>query len=316
MSDLVTLSEIEAAARRLAGVAVRTPLVRYPDAPLWIKPESLQPIGAFKIRGAYAAMTASELGGRPAGVVAHSSGNHAQAVAYAARELGVRAVLVVPDNAPEGKVAACVRLGAEVVLVEPTMEARTETAERLARAHGYDLIAPFDDLRVIAGQGTVGLEIMADHPGPGVVLAPVGGGGLLAGTAVAVKSLHPATRVVGVEPALAADARDSFLLGRPVSWDPAETRRTMADALRAERVGELPFRHIAEYVDDVVTVTEEEIRETMRLLAVRTRLIAEPAGAVAAAAFLFHREELPPGDGVAVLSGGNVDFDPALLFPA
>lgn len=315
MSDLVTLAEIEAAARRLAGVAVRTPLVRYPDAPLWIKPESLQPVGAFKLRGAYAAMTTAPLGSPlPKGVVAHSSGNHAQAVAYAARELGIRAVLVVPHDAPEVKVSECVRLGAEVVLVEPTMEARTETAERLARAHGYELIAPFDDRRVIAGQGTVGLEIMADHPGPGVVLVPVGGGGLLAGTATAVKNLHRDTRVVGVEPALAADARDSFLLGRPVSWAAAETRRTMADALRVGRVGDLPFRHIAAYVDDIVTVSEEEIREAMRLLAVRTHLVAEPAGAVAAAAFLFHRDELPPGEGVAVLSGGNVD--PALLFPA
>ncbi|GAA2720555.1 threonine/serine dehydratase [Actinocorallia aurantiaca] len=310
MSDLVTLAEIEAAARRLLGVAVRTPLIRYPGEPLWIKPESLQPIGAFKIRGAYAAMTSDVLGGaRPSGVVAHSSGNHAQAVAYAARELGVRAVLVIPHDAPDVKVRECVRLGAEVVLVDPTMEARTETAERLARAHGYDLIAPFDDRRVIAGQGTVGLEIMTDAPEAGVVLVPVGGGGLLAGTAVAVKSLGRGTRVVGVEPALAADARDSFLLGRPVAWDVKDTRRTVADALRVDRVGNIPFQHIAEYVDDIVTVTEEEIRETMRLLAVRTRLVAEPAGAVAAAAFLFHREELPPGDAVAVLSGGNVDPD-------
>ncbi|GAB3653861.1 threonine/serine dehydratase [Actinocorallia lasiicapitis] len=310
MSDLVTLAEIEAAAERLKGVAVRTPLLAFPGRPLHIKPESLQPVGAFKLRGAHAALTA---GGPVSGVVAHSSGNHAQAVAYAARALGVPAVLVIPDNAPAVKVEACLDLGAEIVFVEPSLEARTTTAARLAQAHGYELIPPFDDRRVIAGQGTIGLEIIADRPETDVVIVPVGGGGLLAGIAAAVKALSPRTRVIGVEPSLAADARDSFLLGRPVSWPAADTARTMADALRVNRVGDLPFAHFAEYVDDIITVTEEEIYDGMRQLAARTHLIAEPAGAVATAAYLHHADELPRGNAyVAVLSGGNVD--PGLLF--
>ncbi|MCD0452214.1 threonine/serine dehydratase [Actinocorallia sp. API 0066] len=310
MSDLVTLPEIEGAARRLAGVAVRTPLVRFPGSELSVKPESLQPIGAFKIRGAYAAMTA---GPRPSGVVAHSSGNHAQAVAYAARELGIPSVLVIPHTAPDLKVQACLDLGAEIVLVEPTLEARAETAARLAENHGYDLIAPFDDLRVIAGQATIGLELLADAPDLDVVLVPVGGGGLLAGVATAVKLLSPRTKVIGVEPSLAADARDSFLLGRPVAWSPVDTARTMADALRAERVGDLPFAHITKHVDDIITVTEEEIYSSMRSLASSVHLIAEPAGAVATAAYLHHRAELPAGHHyAAILSGGNID--PTLLF--
>lgn len=313
MSDLVTLPEIRDAARRLSGVALRTPLVRFPGAfpgtELSIKPESLQPIGAFKIRGAYAALTAGPI---PAGVVTHSSGNHAQAVAYAARELGIPAVLVIPHTAPELKVEACLALGAEVVLVEPGLESRTATARRLAEAHGYDLVPPFDDRRVITGQATIGLELLADDPDLDVVLVPVGGGGLLAGVAAAVKQLSPRTRVVGVEPSLAADARDSFRQGRPVAWDPADTARTMADALRTERVGDLPFRHISAFVDDIITVTEEEIYAAMRSLASGVHLIAEPAGAVAAAGYLWHRAELPPGIRyAAVLSGGNVD--PALV---
>ncbi|GAB2819892.1 threonine/serine dehydratase [Actinocorallia aurea] len=310
MSDLVTLSEIEAAARRLHGVAVRTPLVRLPGTELSIKPESLQPVGSFKIRGAYAAMTA---GAVPSGVVAHSSGNHAQAVAYAARELGIPAVLVIPHTAPEVKVQACLELGAEVVLVEPNLEARAGTAERLAEAHGYDLIPPFEDLRVIAGQATIGLELLADDPHLDVVLVPVGGGGLVAGVAAAVKLAGRRTKVIGVEPSLAADARDSLRGGTPVSWDPAKTARTMADALRAERVGDIPFRHIMKYVDDIITVTEQEIFEAVRRLAAGAHLIAEPAGAVAAAGYLAHRGALPDGTRyAAVLSGGNVD--PALLF--
>lgn len=311
MSDLVTLAEIESAAVRLTGVAVRTPLVAYPGTDLKVKPENLQPVGAFKIRGAYAAITA--LKQRPKGVIAHSSGNHAQAVAYAARELGLKAILVLPNNANSLKIDSCLDLGAEVILVEPDIQVREEMADRLRDAHGYEMIPPFNDHRVIAGQGTIGLEILADEPETDVVLVPVSGGGLIAGIATAIKAIRPEARVIGVEPSLAADARDSFLLGRPLAWDPKDTARTMADALRVNQVGDIPFAHIAEYVDDIVTVTEEEIFESMRLLAVKTHLIAEPGGAVATAAYLFHADELPGGKRfVSVLSGGNVD--PGLLF--
>ncbi|MBA9001420.1 threonine ammonia-lyase [Thermomonospora cellulosilytica] len=312
--ELVTLADIEDAAARLAGVCVRTPLVPLtPNAPgLQIKAESLQPIGAFKLRGAYNAIARLPEERRARGVVTHSSGNHAQAVAYTAGRLGIPAVLVVPHTAPAVKVEACRRLGAEIVYVEPSMEARTETAERLAASHGFTLVPPFDDPGVIAGQGTVGLEIVRQAPDVEAVLVPVGGGGLISGVAAAVKQLLPQTRVIGVEPELAADVRDSLRAGKRVGWTAEQTGRTIADALRVSRVGSLTFAHIKEYVDDIVTVAEDEIRAAMRHLALHARLIAEPAGAVATAAYLFHRDELPAAARqVAVLSGGNVD--PALL---
>jgi threonine dehydratase len=316
VSDLVTLGEIEGAAARLRGVIVRTPLVPFSlpsSGPLLlIKPESLQPIGAFKLRGAHAAITALPRNVRRRGVITHSSGNHAQAVAYAARALGIPAVLVIPHTTPAVKVDACAELGADIVFVEPTMEARIGTAERLAEAHVLSLIPPFDDARVIAGQGTVGLEIVADAPEVDVVLVPVGGGGLISGIATAVKTLCPDAKVIGVEPELAADARQSLRAGVRMSWTPEQTGRTIADALRVQQVGDLPFAHLTEYVDDIVVVSEDEIREAMRRLARGPKLIAEPAGAVATAAYLFHRDELPRGDSyVSVLSGGNVD--PALF---
>jgi threonine dehydratase len=314
MPDLVSLAEIEKAAERLAGVAVRTPLVPFPQADperepvLLVKAESLQPIGAFKLRGAYATISALPPEVRARGVVAHSSGNHAQAVAYTARAFGVRAVLVVPEDTPAVKVDACIAMGAEIVYVEPTMEARTATAEKLAAAHGFTLVPPFDDRRIIAGQGTVGLEIVQDRPDAGVVLVPVSGGGLIAGIAAAVKRLNPLTKVIGVEPELAADARASLLAGRPVAWPAADTARTCADALRAQRVGDLTFAHIRELVDGIVAVGEDEIRLAMGRLARETRLIAEPGGAVATAAFLYRGDELPPARTyVSILSGGNVD---------
>jgi threo-3-hydroxy-L-aspartate ammonia-lyase len=315
MSDLVTLGEIEDAARRLAGVILRTPLMGFPaqspTAPsLQLKPESLQPVGSFKLRGAYAAISALPEPDRKNGVIAHSSGNHAQAVAYAAKAVGIPAVLVVPNTIPAIKADACRLLGAEIVFVEPTIEARVETADRLATAHGYALIPPFDDRRVIAGQGTVGLEILEDAPDVDTVLVPISGGGLISGIATAIKSTRPEVRVVGVEPELAADTRASFRAGRRITWPSADTRRTIADALRVECVGELPFEHLR-YVDDIVTVSEDEIREAMRQLAQRARLVAEPAGAVATAAYLS-RFAMPGGrrNYVAVVSGGNAD--PAL----
>jgi threonine dehydratase len=314
MADLVSLEEIEGAAERLAGMAVRTPLVPFPlaDPALLVKAESLQPIGAFKLRGAYATISALPERVRARGVVAHSSGNHAQAVAFSARAFGIRAVLVVPHTTPAVKVEACIALGAEIVYVEPTMEARTATAEKLAHAHGFTLVPPFEDRRIIAGQGTVGLEIVRDRPDVEVVLVPVGGGGLISGIAAAVKRLRPEAKVIGVEPELAADARASLLAGRPVAWPPEDTGRTIADALRAQRLGDLTFAHIREFVDGIVAVSEEEIRLAMRRLAREARLIAEPGGAVATAAYLFRGDELPSAHAyVSVLSGGNVD--PALL---
>jgi threo-3-hydroxy-L-aspartate ammonia-lyase len=312
--SLVSVDEIRGAAARLAGVAVRTPLVPFPgaDPGLLVKPESLQPTGSFKLRGAYAAISALPADVRARGVVAHSSGNHAQAVAYAAALLGVPATVVVPDNAPPVKLDPVRRLGARIVTTRPSLPARVAATEELIRRHGYALIPPFDDRAVIAGQGTVGLEIAADCPDAGLVVVPVGGGGLISGIAAAIRALCPGARVIGVEPELAADARDSLRSGQQVTWPAQDTQRTIADALRVEQVGSLPLQHLLSHVDDIVTVTEDEIREAVRRIAAQAHLVAEPGGAVAVAACLLREHDLPPArTRVAVLSGGNID--PALL---
>jgi threo-3-hydroxy-L-aspartate ammonia-lyase len=313
-SGLVSLAEIREAAGRLAAVAVRTPLVPVPrlSPQLLVKPESLQPTGSFKLRGAYNAISAAGQEAIERGVIAHSSGNHGQAVAYAAALLGVHAVVVVPSTAPKVKTDAIEYYGAELVTVAPAMSARIAATEELSATHGYVLIPPFDDRRVIAGQGTIGLEIAADCPRVDLVLVPVSGGGLISGIAAAVRACRPRAAVVGVEPELAADARDSLRRGERVAWPAADAQRTIADALRVERVGVLPFAHLRELVTGIVTVTEDEIRTAVRLIATQARLIAEPGGAAAVAAWLFHAAELPAArTPVAVLSGGNID--PVLL---
>jgi threo-3-hydroxy-L-aspartate ammonia-lyase len=313
VNGLVTVEEIRAAAARLDGVIVATPLVPFSavQSRLLIKPESLQPTGSFKLRGAYTAISALSAEERQRGVVAHSSGNHAQAVAYAASLLGVPATVVVPDNAPEVKLAPTRRLGARIVTCQPTLAARTAATEDLITRHGYTLIPPFDHPAVIAGQGTIGLEIAAQRPDVDLVVVPVGGGGLISGIAAAIRGACPGTRVVGVEPELAADARDSFRRGEQVAWPPSATQRTVADALRVEQVGSLTLRHMLSLVDDIVTVTEDEILDAVWRTATQARLVAEPGGAVAIAACLSGRD-LPAAEApVAVLSGGNID--PALF---
>jgi threo-3-hydroxy-L-aspartate ammonia-lyase len=313
VNGLVTVEEITAAAARLDGVIVATPLVPFSAAQsrLLIKPESLQPTGSFKLRGAYTAISALSDGARQRGVVAHSSGNHAQAVAYAAALLGVPATVVVPDNAPEVKLGPTRRLGARIVTCEPTLAARIAATEDLISRHGYTLIPPFDHRAVIAGQGTIGLEIAAQRPDVDLVVVPVGGGGLISGIAAAIRGTCPGARVVGAEPELAADARDSFRRGEQVAWPASATQRTIADALRVEQVGSLTLRHMLSLVDDIVTVTEDEILDAVWRTARQARLVAEPGGAVAIAACLSRRD-LPAAQApVAVLSGGNID--PALF---
>ncbi|MDH6124377.1 threonine/serine dehydratase [Kitasatospora sp. GP82] len=312
---LVGLEELRAAQQRIAGVAVRTPLMPCPWASvgarrLWLKPESLQPTGAFKIRGAYNRLAALGEDERARGVVAQSSGNHAQAVAYAAQLLGIKAVIVMPDTSPAIKVENTRSFGAEVILVAPG-ERDTLPAE-LAAEHGYVWVPPYDDRYIVAGQGTVGLEIGEDAPDElDTVLVPVSGGGLVSGTAAALKLTCPGVRVVGVEPELAADAQQSLRTGRLTVWPVADTYRTIADGLRTPSVGELPFEHLQAYVDDIVTVSEQEIRDTVALLARRGRLVAEPSGAVAPAAYFHRAEELGGRVFAAVVSGGNVE--PKLL---
>lgn len=314
--SLVSIETIREAAARVAGIAVRTPLVRAPfdgvSGEVWLKAESLQPIGAFKIRGAankILQLTPEEV---RRGVITYSSGNHAQGVAYAARAVGAKAVIVMPSNAPAIKRAATIALGAEVVDVGPASSERLAKAEELVRAHGYVVVPPYDDEKIIAGQGTCGLEIVEQLPDVDLVLSPVSGGGLLSGVAAAVKQLKPSAKVYGVEPELAADTAESFRTGKIVEWPAELTTRTIADGLRTQSVGVRNFAHLQAFVDGIVTVTEAEIRATMRAIVMTARLVPEPSGAVAAAALLFHAAELPAyRKAAAIVSGGNVD--PKLL---
>jgi threonine dehydratase len=310
---LVTIEDIRRAARRLDGVALRTPLVDLDPGPprIVLKAESLQPIGAFKIRGAYNAIAQLNPDERERGIVSHSSGNHAQGVARAARLLGVRATIVMPADAPAIKRARVEADGAEVVTVGAASGLREAMADRLAAERGLVLIPPYDDDRVIAGQGTCGLEIAEDVPDLALVLVPIGGGGLASGVAVAVRALRPEALVIGVEPELAADAAESLVAGRIVRWDGAATSRTMADGTRTQALGRRPFAHLSRLLDGVVTVSEAEIAAGVRLAAEVARLVVEPSGALTIAAARFHATDLGlaglAGTVVAVVSGGNVD---------
>jgi threonine dehydratase len=308
--QLITIDDIEAAAARVKGTAVRTPLVPClwagEDRPLWLKPEQLQPIGAFKIRGAANAVARIPEDVRRNGVVAYSSGNHAQAVAYTAKLYGVPATIVVTTNTPQVKIDATARHGAKVIVVPPAD--RESAAAEIVAQEGGTLVPPFDHPDVIAGQGTIGLEIAADLPDVDVVLVPVSGGGLISGIATAIKAKAPNAKVIGVEPELAGDTAEGFRLGRQPDWSTDDRARTIADGLRSTP-SELTFAHITTLVDDVITVTEDEIRQAIGVLATRSQQVAEPSGAVTTAAYL-HRE-LPKGRTVALVSGGNID--PTLL---
>jgi threonine dehydratase len=303
--DLVSLDAIRDAAERIAPFVARTPVVPMVPSGLGLKAESLQPIGAFKIRGAFNAILSLTEKDRRHGVIAHSSGNHAQAVAYAAQRLGAKAVIVIPDNAPPVKVEATRGWGAEVHLVDFRGNARHDTCTALAREHGYVVIEPFNAEAIIAGTGTIGLELLAQRPNLSAVYVPVSGGGLISGVAAAIKQKRSDVRVIGVEPEYANDAEQSFRAGRLVYVSPEETVRTIADGLRVSQLGDIPWRHIRTYVDDIVTVTELQIRDAMRRIAAEARLVAEPSGATAAAAALFVDGYL--NESVAILSGGNVD---------
>ncbi|MGH3682674.1 MAG: threonine ammonia-lyase [Natronosporangium sp.] len=304
--ELVELDDVRAAADTIRSVVVRTPLLPSPWSPeLWLKPENLQPTGAFKLRGASYAVARLPASKRAAGVVTQSSGNHGQAVAYAARSHRVPCVVVMPDVAGPHKIEATRALGAEVLLVPA--DDRQPAAEAVAADRGLAMIPPFDHPDVIAGQGTVGLEI-ADDLAVDLVLVPVGGGGLASGVATAIKARHPGAAVIGVEPALAADAQESLAAGAVRTWPVELTYRTVADGLRTQ-VSELTLAHLRARLDGIITVTEDEILDTARAMLRQARLVVEPSGAVAAAGYLHHRGELPAGRTVAVVTGGNLAPD-------
>lgn len=312
-SDLVSIEAIRAAAAVLRGITIRSPLVAYgpPEDERYLKAESLQPIGAFKLRGAYVAVASLSDAERRRGVITYSSGNHAQGVARAARLLGAPAVVVMPSDAPAIKRDRVAADGAEIVTVGTASDERQARAEAIAAQRGLAIIPPFDDDRIIAGQGTVGLEIADDLPDVATVLVPIGGGGLAAGVATAIKALRPEARVIGVEPELAADARESLERGEIVRWSAADVSRTIADGTRTQALGRRTFAHLLAHLDGIVTVSEVEIAAGVRLAAERSRLVAEPSGALVVAAMTFRSREvgLPehPGPVVGIVSGGNVD---------
>ncbi len=291
---------------------MRTPLLEWTgltDArKLFLKLENLQPIGAFKLRGAYNKIVSLTEAERRRGVVSYSSGNHGQGVAYAARTLGVKAVIVMPGNAPSNKLESTAALGAEVVRVGPSSEERRIRAEELAAEHGYAIVPPYNDEQIIAGQGTTGLEILDQLPEVETILVPVGGGGLISGISTALKLSTPSVKIIGVEPELAADAQASLRAGHIVEFSAEQVTKTLADGLRTQSIGAINFEHIRKYVDDIITVTESEIQQAMRVLAGNVETVAEPSGATAVAGFMFHEAELPRTRmNVAVISGGNVD---------
>jgi|DewCreStandDraft_2_1066082.scaffolds.fasta_scaffold01563_12 threonine ammonia-lyase medium form len=309
-ATLVSLDDIAAAAERLRGVINRTPLQvsrtlgALTGAEVYFKPESLQRTGSFKIRGAYNCIATLPPEQRARGVITYSSGNHAQAVACAAALVGVPAVVVMPEDAVPAKVAATKGYGAQVVHYGLDSLQRQQKAEELQAAHGYVMVPPFDHPAIIAGQGTVGLEIVQELPDVEVVLVPIGGGGLISGVATAVKELRPQAQVIGVEPAGAPDAYRSLRERRIVQID---TVRTIADGLRNKRLGRLNFAHIRRYVDDIVLVEEEAIFRAIHFLLERAKLVVEPSGAVTVAALLSGAFRAPGKRIVAVLSGGNID---------
>lgn len=304
------LEDVQVAAKRLRGVIARTPLLcpATPGFPLagalTLKPENLQVTGSFKPRGAYNKLASLTVAERANGVVAFSSGNHAQGVAYAARLLGTRATIVMPENAVAAKLEATRALGAEIIQVGHTSQQRLEYGIALARERGAALVPSYDDPMIVAGQGTMGLEILADCPTVTTVVAPVGGGGMLSGIALAIKSLRPRVRVIGVEPAGAADAQQSLREGRLTTWEQIET---IADGLRSTHLGDLPYALISRYVDDIVLVSDEEIRAAVLALLRGAKLVVEPSGAVAYAALMHGRISADGRNTVAVLSGGNID---------
>ena len=303
---MVTLDDIRAARDRVRPIAAVTPLVdvsRLAGRPLWLKCESLQPGGAFKIRGAYNMVSQLTADQRRRGVITYSSGNHGQAVALAARETGAPAVVVMPTTAPRIKVDGARGFGAEVVFEGTTSLHRRARAEAIAVERGLTMVPPFDHASIIAGQGTLGLEILEQRPDVATVLAPIGGGGLVSGVAAAIKQSRSGVQVIGVEPSGAAGMKRSIEAGEVRTL---EGSTSIADGLMAARPGDLNFAHVRQFVDRIDTVEDTEIAAAVRWLFVRAKIVAEPSGAATVAAALRESADYA-APVVAIVSGGNLD---------
>ena len=305
---MITLAEIRESAERVRSIARVTPLVDVSNVagrPLLLKCESMQPGGAFKIRGAYNMVARLTPEQRRRGVVTYSSGNHGQAMALAARELGAPAVVVMPTTAPQIKVDGARAFGAEVIFAGTTSAERKERAEREAAARGLTMVPPFDHEWIIAGQGTLGLEILEQCPDVDTIAVPVGGGGLLAGVAAAVKQCKPSVRVIGVEPTGAAAMKASLDAGHAVTLPKTAS---IADGLMPVRPGDLTFEHAQKFVDQVVTVDDDDIVDAVLWLFTKVKIVAEPSGAATVAAVLTKKLDAA-GPIVAIVSGGNISLE-------
>lgn len=304
----VELASIERARTALTGKAIVTPLVavgttRTPGGnPISLKAENLQPGGSFKIRGATYCLSLLTESQRAAGVIAYSTGNHAQAVALASQQRGIPATIVMSPDAPSFKVEATQRYGATVLMAEASSQARRELAEHLAMAQGLSLVPPYDHLDVMAGQGTIGLELL-EQTAPAAVFVPIGGGGLIAGIAAAIKQTDPGVQMIGVESEWENDAYQSFQRGHRVTLPTTST--SIADAIRVQTLGELTYPIICRFVDDIVTVSEEEIASATLMAAMETHLLLEPAGVLGLAAAFTYAKPLSPGKAVIALASGG-----------
>jgi threonine dehydratase len=309
--SLVSLDDIEAAARRLKGQAIRTPVIPAFDlgerlgVQCGIKAESFQRTGAFKFRGAYNYVATMDPADRARGLIAPSSGNHGQAVACVARIFGVSATIVMPTNVTAIKRAGVERYGATAILAGTTTDDRMSASEDLSRSSGAVIVPPYDDLAIIAGQATCGLEIVNDHPGARTIVVPVGGGGLSGGVSTVAKLVRPGIQVIAVEPEGAAKLAAAWESGSPV---PLSSVKSAADGLLAVKIGARNFAHLRRFADQVITVTEKEIAVAASYMFRELKLVAEPSGATALAALLAGKIT-PAGETVVVLSGGNISLD-------
>lgn len=307
----ISYEDVAAAHVRIAEVAHRTPVLTSSHADhasgaiLHFKAENLQRVGAFKFRGAYNAMVQLSPAQRARGVIAVSSGNHAQGIALSARLLGIKAIIVMPEDAPKGKLAATRDYGAEVVLLDRYKQDRDAYAEAIAAERGLSLIHPFDNLHIMAGQGTAAKELIEDAGPLDLLLVPLGGGGLLSGCAVAARALNPDCRIIGIEPEAGNDAQQSFRSGKRVK---IETPKTIADGAQTRLVGEHTFAVIRELVDDIITVSDDELVEAMKFFAARMKLVVEPTGCLGAAAVFSGNLPVKGLRVGIILSGGNVDL--------
>ena len=305
---MLTLDMVREAQEALRGIARRTPLDRAPKfgENVYIKAENLQLTGAFKLRGAYNKIRSLTPEEAARGVIACSAGNHAQGIALSAARLGIKAVICMPAGAPISKVEATRGYGAEVVLVPGVYDDAAAEAERLAKEHGYTLAHPFNDPLVIAGQGTIGLEILDELENPDAVVVPIGGGGLISGVAYAIKHLNPNVKIYGVQAAGAASMVKSQQEGTPITLDQAET---FADGIAVKHPGDITYQLVEQYVDEIVTVSEDEIAAAILALIEKQKVIAEGAGAVSVAAVLFHKLPVEGKKVVCIVSGGNIDVN-------